>query len=46
MEEIQTFLDFPPMQRGEFDDGGVWQRDIGPPPPVVVRRAPVAYYAR
>jgi hypothetical protein len=30
--------------RIQFDDGRVWQRDIGPPPPaVVVRRAPVVY---
>jgi hypothetical protein len=26
----------------QFDDGRVWQRDIGPPP-VVFRRAPVVY---
>src|ERR1700722_2444440 len=28
--------------RIQFDDGRVWQREILPPPPVVVRRAPVA----
>jgi hypothetical protein len=28
--------------RVQFDDGRVWQRDIGPPPPVVFRR-PVVY---
>ena len=27
----------------QFDDGRVWQRDIGRPPAVVVRRAPVVY---
>jgi hypothetical protein len=30
--------------RIQFDDGRVWQRDIGPPP--VVRRAPVVYRSR
>ncbi len=29
--------------RIQFDDGRVWQRDIGPPPPVVFRRAPVIW---
>jgi hypothetical protein len=29
--------------RIQFDDGRVWQRDIGPPSPVVFRRAPVVY---
>jgi hypothetical protein len=33
----------PDGMRIQFDDGRVWQRDIGPPPAVVVRRAPVAY---
>jgi hypothetical protein len=33
----------PDGMRIQFDDGRVWQRDFGPP---VVRRAPVAYYAR
>jgi hypothetical protein len=36
----------PDGMRIQFDDGRVWQRQILPPPPVVVRRAPVAYYAR
>ena len=36
----------PDGMRIQFDDGRVWQREILPPPPVVVRRAPVAYYAR
>jgi hypothetical protein len=32
----------PDGMRLQFDDGRVWQRDIGPPPsPVVWRRAPV-----
>jgi hypothetical protein len=32
----------PDGMRIQFDDGRVWQRDIGPPPPPVVwRRAPV-----
>jgi hypothetical protein len=30
----------PDGMRIQFDDGRVWQRDIGPPPPVVFRRAP------
>jgi hypothetical protein len=31
--------------RIQFDDGRVWQRDMGPPPPpVVVRRAPVVWH--
>ncbi len=34
----------PDGMRIQFDDGRVWQRDIGPP--VLVRRAPVAYYGR
>ena len=34
----------PDGMRIQFDDGRVWQREILPP--VVVRRAPVAYYAR
>ncbi len=30
--------------RIQFDDGRVWQRDFGPPPPpMVLRRAPVVY---
>jgi hypothetical protein len=29
--------------RIQFDDGRVWQRDIGPLPAVVIRRAPVVY---
>jgi hypothetical protein len=33
----------PDGMRIQFDDGRVWQRDIGPPPAVVVRRAPVVY---
>ena len=33
----------PDGMRIQFDDGRVWQRDIPPPPAVVVRRAPVAY---
>ena len=33
----------PDGMRIQFDDGRVWQRDIGPPPPVVFRRAPVVY---
>ena len=32
----------PDGMRIQFDDGRVWQRDIGPPP-VLVRRAPVVY---
>jgi hypothetical protein len=32
----------PDGMRIQFDDGRVWQRDIGPPP-VVVPRAPVVY---
>jgi hypothetical protein len=37
----------PDGMRIQFDDGRVWQRDIGPPPPpVVVHRGPVAYYRR
>jgi hypothetical protein len=35
----------PDGMRIQFDDGRVWQRDIGPPP-VLVRRGPVAYYGR
>ena len=35
----------PDGMRIQFDDGRVWQRDIGPPP-VVVGRAPVVYYRR
>jgi hypothetical protein len=32
----------PDGMRIQFDDGRVWQRDVGPPPPPVVwRRAPV-----
>jgi hypothetical protein len=31
----------PDGMRIQFDDGRVWQRDIGPP--VVVRRAPAAW---
>lgn len=34
----------PDGMRIQFDDGRVWQRDL--PPPVVIRRAPVTYYAR
>ena len=33
----------PDGMRIQFDDGRVWQRDIGPPPAVVYRRAPVVY---
>jgi hypothetical protein len=34
----------PDAMRIQFDDGRVWQRDLGPPPPpVVFRRAPVVY---
>ena len=33
----------PDGMRIQFDDGRVWQRDIGPPSPVVFRRAPVVY---
>ena len=33
----------PDGMRIQFDDGRVWQRDIGPPPPLVVRRAPVVW---
>jgi hypothetical protein len=33
----------PDGMRIQFDDGRVWQRDIGPPPPVVLRRAPVVW---
>ena len=33
----------PDGMRIQFDDGRVWQRDVGPPPPVVFRRAPVVY---
>jgi hypothetical protein len=33
----------PDGMRIQFDDGRVWQRDIGPPPAVVIRRAPVVY---
>jgi hypothetical protein len=37
----------PDGMRIQFDDGRVWQRDIGPPPPpAVVHRGPVAYYRR
>jgi hypothetical protein len=32
----------PDGMRIQFDDGRVWQRDIGPPP-VVMRRAPVIW---
>jgi len=35
----------PDGMRIQFDDGRVWQRDMGPPPPpVVVRRAPVVWH--
>jgi hypothetical protein len=34
----------PDGMRIQFDDGRVWQRDIGPP--VMIRRAPVTYYSR
>jgi hypothetical protein len=33
----------PDGMRIQFDDGRVWQRDIGPPPVVVVPRAPAIY---
>src|SRR5579862_4836020 len=33
----------PDGMRIQFDDGRVWQRDIGPPPGVTVGRAPAAY---
>jgi hypothetical protein len=36
----------PDGMRIQFDDGRVWQRDIGPPPPVVLRRAPAVYVPR
>lgn len=36
----------PDGMRIQFDDGRVWQRDIGPPPVVVGRRAPVVYYGK
>jgi hypothetical protein len=29
--------------RIQFDDGRVWQRDMGPPRPVVLRRSPVVW---
>ena len=35
-------VDSPDGMRIQFDDGRVWQRDIGPPP-VVMRRAPVIW---
>ena len=35
----------PDGMRIQFDDGRVWERDIGPPA-VVVRRAPVVYRTR
>lgn len=35
----------PDGMRIQFDNGTVWQRDFGPPPPVVVyRRAPVVWH--
>ncbi|MGE5157143.1 MAG: hypothetical protein ACM3OF_03250 [Gemmatimonas sp.] len=33
----------PDGMRIQFDDGRVWQRDIGPPPPVVWRRSRAEY---
>ena len=34
----------PDGMRIQFDDGRVWQREIGPPPPaVVIQRAPAVY---
>jgi hypothetical protein len=30
----------------QFDDGRIWQRDIGPPPPAVWHRAPVVVWRR
>jgi hypothetical protein len=39
----------PDGMRIQFDDGRVWQRDLGPPPPppaVVYRRAHAMYYRR
>ncbi len=33
----------PDGMRIQFDDGRVWERDLPPPPPLVVRRAPVVY---
>jgi hypothetical protein len=33
----------PDGMRIQFDDGRVWQRDFGPPPPGVWRRAPVVW---
>lgn len=37
----------PDGMRIQFDDGRVWQRDLGPPPPAVVyRRAHAMYYRR
>jgi hypothetical protein len=35
----------PDGMRIQFDDGRVWQRQVIPPP-MVIRRAPVAYYAQ
>jgi hypothetical protein len=29
--------------RIQFDDGRVWQRELAPPPAVVIRRAPAVY---
>jgi hypothetical protein len=33
----------PDGRRIQFDDGRVWQRDFGPPPPAAWRRAPVVW---
>jgi hypothetical protein len=33
----------PDGMRIQFDDGRVWQRELGPPPPVVFRRSPVIW---
>ena len=37
----------PDGMRIQFDDGRVWQRELGPPPPAVVyRRAPAVWHNR
>ena len=33
----------PDGMRIQFDDGRVWQRELGPPPPVVFHRSPVIW---
>ena len=42
MRATRALVYSPDGMRIQFDDGRVWQRDIGPPA-VVVRRAPVVY---